>query len=282
MFFYGIINKTGENMPRKKPDLLDIEEAKTKLNITLQHSNLSGEKDADVMYGTIRCKKVSVRSILYEMEKNHSAVISKELMYYVAQELSERMMRKLKEGCAVELLDFGTIFPTMKGRIKKGDTPSIIKKHFDIGFTPSKEAKKVIQNYELGSVYKVDTQHYIEYARDIFDRSHPKNVLTKDGYVRLSGKALKLGGDVYGLYAAKIDEKFAENSELPIPDRKYWIKQENIFTNLPSKIEFYLQNLEAGYYVFVLETSLSAGGKPLKESVLVKSGVVCVTDITKL
>ena len=57
MFFYGIINKTGENMPRKKPDLLDIEEAKTKLNITLQHSNLSGEKDADVMYGTIRCKK---------------------------------------------------------------------------------------------------------------------------------------------------------------------------------------------------------------------------------
>lgn len=266
-------------MPRRKPTIPEFEEPKTKVNITLQHSNLSDEA-SDVMYGSIICPKVSVASILGEMEKNHAAHVSKELMYYVVLELSLRMKAKLKEGYAVDLMGLGTIFPTMRGRIKRGDTPSVLKKHFDVGFTPSKEAKKAIQNLVPGSVREVQSQHGIGYAVDVFDQSQPKNTLTKDCFVRLVGKALKLGGNVSGLYAAKVPKDFEEKLMPRLPDRSTWIKQEKVRTNLPSKIEFFMQNLEPGYYVFVLETSLSAGGKPLKESVLVKSGVVCVTEKT--
>ena len=106
-------------MPRKKPSILSLEPIKTKVNITLQKSNLDGDDDNPRLYGSISRKKVTVRSVIAEMSKRSNLPLSKELMFYVAEELSSRMMEKFKEGYSVELLDFGTIYPTMKGSIKQ-------------------------------------------------------------------------------------------------------------------------------------------------------------------
>ncbi len=133
-------------MPRKEPSILSIEEPKTKVDVTLKHSNLSSDKSGKVLYGSINYKKVTVRQILAEMEYNNSTNLSKELMFYVAEELSNKMMNKLRQGLAVELLNFGTIYPTLKGKIKADDTASKIKEHLDIGFSPSKKAKAAIKN----------------------------------------------------------------------------------------------------------------------------------------
>lgn len=257
-------------MPRKKPDLLSFQEAPTKVNVTLRESNLLGGDGKSSLYGSVNHRKVTVKSILKEMEYNHASIASKELLFYLAQELSERMMYKLRHGYAVELLDFGTIFPTMKGSIKKTDTPGNIASHFEVGFTPSKEAREAVKSLEVANVVAVREQHAVYLVRELMAADSPRNLIKIGRMAQIKGKGLKMGGDVSGLYAAKISGEWSGN----IPPRSEWIKLSNISANLPSKIEFFVDKMEAGTYVFIVETSLSAGGKPLKKSVVFNSGIV--------
>lgn len=259
-------------MPRKKPSILSFEEEPTKVNVTLRESNLTGENGKSTLYGSVRHRKVTVKSILKEMEENHASIASKELLFYLAQELSERMLSKLRHGYAVELLDFGTIFPTMKGSIKKTDTATKIAAHFDVGFTPSKEAREAVKSLKVANVLNVSKQHEIYSVQELFTPESPKNVIKVGSMAQITGKAIKMGGDVFGLYAAKISENWSGS----VPPKNEWIKLSHVSTNLPSKIEFFAEELEAGNYTLIVETSLSAGGKPLKNSVIVNSKMVRV------
>lgn len=259
-------------MPRKKPSLLSFEEAPTKVNVTIRESNLPGGNGKSTLYGSVEHKRVTVKSILKEMEENHASIASKELLFYLAQELSERMMSKLRHGYAVELLDFGTIFPTMKGSIKKTDKPSEIAAHFDVGFTPSKEARAAVKSLKVANVLDVDRQHAIYSVRELLVAETPINVIKAGRIAEIKGRAIKMGGEVSGLYAAKVDENWNKK----VPPRSEWIKLSHVVTNLPSKIDFLAEGLESGSYTLIVETSLSAGGKPLKNSVVVNSGIVRV------
>lgn len=261
-------------MPRKKPSILSIEEPKTLVDVTIKESNLPGSNGKQHLYGSIEHKKITVRQILGEIEKNHSTLLTKELMFYIAQELSLRMMDKFKKGYAVELLDFGTIFPTMKGSLSRTDTPGTLKKHFDVGFTPSKEAKEALKNYEVRKVHNVSLQHWISNIKDMFSKANPKNNIVAGNMAQIKGKAIKLGGKICGLYAAPIEENWSGI----LPDRKDWIQIKNITTNMPSTLEFFVDGLTSGHYIFIVETSLSAGGKELKNSVTVLSPEVQVLE----
>lgn len=257
-------------MPRKKESLLDFKEAPTKVNVTLRESNLTGENGKSTLYGAVRHRKVTVKSILKEMEENHASIASKELLFYLAEELSVRMMSKLRHGYAVELLDFGTVFPTMKGSIKKTDTPSEIASHFDVGFTPSKEAREAVKSLKVANVLDVGEQHEIYSVRELLVAETPLNVIKIGRMAQIKGKSIKMGGDVFGLYAAKVSENWSGD----IPPRSGWIKLSHVATNLPSKIDFLAEELESGSYTLIVETSLSAGGKKLKRSAVFNSGIV--------
>lgn len=261
-------------MPRKKPSLLSFEEAPTKVNVTIRESNLTGTDGKSTFYGSVNHRKVTVKSILKEMEENHASIASKELLFYLAQELSERMMDKLRHGYAVELLDFGTIFPTMKGSIKKTDTPTKIATHFDVGFTPSKEAREAVKSLKVANVLCVSEQHEIYSVRELLVMETPKNLIKIGRMAQIKGRAIKMGGEIFGLYAAKVGENWS--GEVPL--RSEWIKLSHVATNLPSKIDFLAEELECGNYTLIVETSLSAGGKPLKKSVVVNSEMVRVVE----
>lgn len=265
-------------MPRKKADVLSPQKEKTKVDVTIQKSNLKDGSGRARTYGSVSHRKVTVFQILAEMEENHSVVASKELMFYVAQELSRRMMDKFSQGYAVELLDFGTLFPTMKGSIRKGDSPAEIAKHFDVGFTPSKESRDALKNLTVRNVLSVQKQHYIASVSDALqeeaDKPIPLNAL-----VRITGKAIKLGGPSCGLYAAPVSRNW---SGPRLPDRSLWIKQEHISRNLPSTLEFFMDGMKEGKWVFIIETSLSAGGKALKQCVIVHSKPVTIVPARKL
>ena len=265
-------------MPRKKHDLLSIKEEKTKVDVTIQKSNLKDGSGKTRCYGSVSYRKVTVRQILAEMEANCSSLASKDLLFYVAQELSHRLMNKFRRGYAVELLDFGTVFPTMKGSIREGDTPAAIAKHFDVGFTPSKESRDALKNLTVRNVLDVPKQHYIAAVSDALQKdggkSIPLNVM-----VRMTGKAIKLGGPVCALYAAPVSRNWRG---LQLPDRSLWVKQEHICRNQPSTLEFFMDGMTEGKWIFIVETSLSAGGKALKQSVLVHSQPVTIVAARKM
>ena len=260
-------------MPRKKPSILSLEPIKNKVNITLQKSNLDGDDDNPRLYGSISRKKVTVRSVIAEMSKHSNLPLSKELMFYVAEELSSRMMEKFKEGYSVELLDFGTIYPTMKGSIKQNDTPSAIKKHFNVGFTPSKEACAAVKNMEVGEVFNVAEQHSIYSVHDPCSALKSRNSIFSDRIGEIKGKGIKLGGAVSGLYVVPVSKDYVFQR---LPDRAKWIEITKIITNQPSTVLFYAPELAPGSYLFIIETSLSAGDKPLKKSVIIHSEIVQV------
>lgn len=260
-------------MPRKKPGILSLEPMKTKVNITLQKSNLDGDDGKPRLYGSISRKKVTVRSVIAEMAKYGNLPISKELMFYVAEELSRQMMNKFKDGYSVELLDFGTIYPTMKGSIKENDTPSVIKKHFNVGFTPSKEACAAVKNMEVGGIFDVEVQHCIYSVHDPCPAVKSRNRIISDRIGEIKGKGIKLGGAISGLYVVPVSNNYDFQR---MPDRAQWIAITNIITNQPSTVLFYAPKLAPGSYLFIIETSLSAGNKPLKKSVIIYSGIVQV------
>lgn len=257
-------------MPRKKEGLLDFTEAPAKVNVTVRESNLAGENGKSTLYGSISRRKVSVKSILTEMEENHASIVSKELLFYLAQELGSRMMDKLRHGYAVELLDFGTIFPTMKGSLGPNDTPAKIESHFEVGFTPSKQARNAVKSLKVGRVFEVGAQHVIYSVCELLLEGSKSNIVRCGRMAVIKGKAVKMGGDVFGLYAAAVDENWSGK----IPGRDAWIKIEHIAMNTPSQIEFAVEEIKPGTYVFIVETSLSAGGKKLKKSVAFNSGIV--------
>ncbi len=289
-------------MPRKKTELLSVGKRESAVDITLRKSNLKAEGRRDSVYGSVEHRKISVRAILKEIEEQSSAAMSRDLMFYMAQELSRRMMEKLKQGYAVELLDFGTIYPTLKGSLEEDATRADIRKHFDVGFSPSREAKKAVSSLAVGDIHEVRSQHEIFSVTDLFNRENPEGTITEDSTVRIRGKALKLGGGPSALYAVRLDGDFAgaRTGVAPgvatgvapgvtpdlvpdvvpamLPPRKSWIRQDRIYTNKPSCLEFCMEGLTKGNYVFVVETSLSAGGKSLKQSVTVHSGVICVVE----
>ncbi len=256
-------------MPRKKPSILSIEEPKAGVDVVLQESNLPSSDGKIHKFGTIVHRKASVRSILAEMEKNNQTFVSKETLYYIAEELSRRMMAKFKQGYSIELLDFGTLFPTLKGSICETDTPSKVKKQFDIGFTPSANARAALENLTVRRIRRPSIQHIIFSIQNMFDIEE-KSKLEAGGMARIKGRALKLGGKKSGIYAACVGENW--NGKLP--DREKWIKMEHVTQNKPSTLEFYVENIEAGFYVFIVETSLSAGGKELKNSVILQTPLV--------
>ena len=122
------------------------------------------------------------------MPRKKSGLLSKETMLYVAQELSRRMMDKLSKGCAVELLDFGTVYPALKGSISRSDTPSKIAKHFDVGFTPSEQARKAVGNLVVREVCDVAVQHYIFSVCELSMKDVTRNEVIVNRMVRIKGK----------------------------------------------------------------------------------------------
>lgn len=260
-------------MPRKEKSILSIEPEKTKVNVTIQKSNLKGNNEKPRLYGSISRKKVTVRTVIAEMAKYSNLPISKELMFYVAEELSNLMMQKLAKGYSVELLDFGTIYPTMKGSINQNDTPSIINKHFNVGFTPSKQACAAVKNLEVGKILNVSVQHCIFSVHDPCPDLKSRNIIFSGRIGEIKGKGIKLGGATSGLYVVSVTANHAYRS---LPDRAQWVPITNIITNKPSTLMFYAPDLAPGSYMFIIETSLSTGNKPLKHSVVIHSEIVQV------
>lgn len=119
---------------------------------------------------------------------------------------------------------------------------------------------------------KVET---LPYYQIVLLRSKLDKIIEKRQERMSDEEARKLFDDFSGSVDREINEK-EERGEWSgdVPPRSEWIKLSNISANLPSKIEFFVDKMEVGTYVFIVETSLRAGGKPLKKSVVFNSGIV--------
>ena len=87
---------------------------------------------------------------------------------------------------------------------------------------------------------------------------------------KIIGKKLKLGGEKYGLYFAKVD-----NNDFFSKDESTWIKvdDDQIFRNMPKELNFFVPDtLENNtIYKILVKSSYMSKGRSRKEAVFISS-----------
>ena len=253
-------------MPRRK-EFLGVPKSNILVDVVMHQSNLNSSS-----YGTIECKKVSVTDIINKLSDRYQLAVAKEIAKYIADMFESQIIQELREGNAVELFGVGTIYPCIKGEVKKDSKPKELEKRLTTGFTPSKQANEAVKALEIRAIKEAREQHFIRCVKDKC-KDYKINTIGKNDVVAIKGKALKLSSDLEGLYAVKCKNGYSTSY---VPDRKEWIKIGHITESSPSEIEFVAEELEAGLYQFIVECAYSAGGKELKTKVPIISDIVTI------
>jgi nucleoid DNA-binding protein len=240
------------------------------VNISLYPSNLSqdGKKR---FYGRIRRRTVTLDNVIAHMVREYHTGVSPNIIEHAAGLLKTGMKDFLSQGYAVDLLNFGTLYITVRGEITPDMTKSELSKHIHLSFTPSLEMENEVRRLAVGIIQKPRNGRIIERIEDLSDPDSDGQTVTCGHAVKISGTALKLGGDEYGVYFAPVSA-----DDALVKDRSAWTKVENVFTNKPSNLQFYVpEQLEPGKsYRIVVISSLSVSGNRIKSPVQTVSETV--------
>ena len=254
-------------MPRRK-EILGVPKSNILVDVVMHKSNLN-----ESSYGTIECRKVNITDIINKLGDNHHLAVAKEIAKYIADMFESQLLKELQSGHAVELFGLGTIYPCIKGEVKKTDRPKELEKRLTTGFTPSKKANEAVKSLNVRSVKEAVKQHFIACVKDKCE-AYKLNTIGKNNLAVIKGKAIKLSSDLEGLYAVKYSSIYSNDY---IPSRKDWIKIEHVIQTSQSEIEFVAEELDVGSYQFIVECAYSAGGKELKTKVPIISEAVNIT-----
>ncbi len=218
---------------------------------------------------------VSMDAVLNEAARE-SVGLDKFQISHAAEILKNIFTRQLKTGNAVSMLDIGTLYLVPTGGVNS-ENPSISDiQGFTARFTANAKFQKELDGLSAANIQMTQTSPIITAVIN-------PHTGKSDGTVpatfsaRITGRKLKLGGSVKGLWFAKVsyDE---EGEETLAPESEWILVPENYITrNMPSEIAFDLpRTLEEGEaYKIILRTSVS-GGNVLKGYVQAVSSSVTV------
>ena len=212
---------------------------------------------------------------------NEAATLTTGLDKYQISHAAEIIFtRLLKTGNAVSVLDMGTLYLVPTGAVDSTNPSTSDIQGFTARFSTAAKFQKELDGLTAANIQITETNPVITAVVN----THTKEADgTLDGTLaatfsaRLTGRKLKLGGEVCGLWFAKVTTDADGNETLT--DESEWIQVpgDYITRNMPSEISFDLpRTLEEGAtYKIILRTSIS-GGNVLKNWVQSVSPAVTV------
>ena len=248
-----------------KGDILYVAERKPSVDVVIKKSNLTGEN-----YASVVSKKIDMKSLIKSAVEHSKIKVDFNTIYFATLVLGEEMMKYFENGYTIELLDFGELSPEMRGKVNPTDTPLMLQKQLEPSFKPSKKTKDAVENLTINKVRDVALQHTIYYVADFYQREMRKTLINPD-LVFISGKGIKLSEKEPYCYAAKVSKDF-EKSFKCLPEKSEW-KKVCVLDSYPSRLIARFNELEEGFYVLILHSPYSAGGKKLKQEVEIVSDV---------
>jgi len=192
---------------------------------------------------------------------NHSAIL-----------LQQQIIKNLKAGKAVNVLDLGILYIGIKGTIK-GKTPDeAVISDFDIRFTPSSLAQDTVKDLQVDKFVLSDSNPHISSV--INGLSKQANILTPNILCCITGSRLKLGGDTYSISLVPLDEDGNESKLLP----PVVISSDRIYSNTSKCVEFFVpKDIDANQkYVIKVTTSFLGYNQSRKTPVSAVSEVVTI------
>lgn len=231
--------------------------------------------DGTNYYARVTRNTVTLNNLIASIiEKNTG--IDAYMIQHSAALLQQAVLNELKHGNAVNILDLGTLFLTVRGSIK-GDNPSATAiPAFQTRFTPSQTVNEAVSQLVVDKVVTAVSAPVIDSITNLFTKTED-GILTEGKSVRISGNRLKIGTDNSGIYFAPLDD--ANNV---VTDESLWIKvPESLYIrNLPKTLEFFLPDtlVKETSYKIVIRTTLSKNSTVLKEAVSTTSKIVKISE----
>lgn len=228
-----------------------------KVNVKI-HKNFL--KDGDFSYAKVSRNTANAENLIAVITESSSTKIDEGYLYYCARLFKEAILKKLKEGSAVNIFDMGTLYLTACGNIEGSNPDSSKIPKFSVDFTPSEEAKLAVQDVEVSETLFSDNSPTINTFTDLFTAKTGTQI-THGKSMQINGTKLKVAGEGSGVFFVPSTESGTANE-----DESSWIKVPLLSRNLPSELQFFLPDeLETGKSYFIaIKTFASHGSRTIK------------------
>ena len=249
-------------------NLSTLENANSSISVKLHQNYL--KKDG-TYYVRVDRHNVKFNNIISELAEENKA-IDPHLLQYAAILIQKKILKLIQQGKAVNVLDLGTLYITMKCNAKdKKDVHG--KGIFGVKFAPTQLTLDSVSLLDVGSVIYADPNVYITDVVDLYTNKE-NTTLTKEKPAKITGSKLKLGSKESGIYFAPIDSTEEINS-----DESTWIKvpENSIFRNKPGELNFFVpNNTESGKYCIIVRTDYLSTAKRRKEVIEAMSNPITI------
>ena len=237
---------------------------KTETNSSINMTLIANPFDDSTYYGRVPRKTVDIDNIVSEISADYPS-LDPYVIIHSAELLKEQILKFLKEGKAVNVLELGTIYLSAKGTIGKanpqvGDLPSLTLK-----FLPSKSVVASLECLSAESFMISDPAPQITRIVSLKDGSE-EGVLHTGYPARLTGNKLKVAGTGSGIFLVP-----PGSDGSPDTDEDSWIAVDTSYLprNTAKTLEFYLpQSATSGSSYFIaVRTAYISSAEQRKEAV---------------
>jgi len=239
-----------------------------KLVVTLYSNGLTkdGERVCKISRNTVTVENM-IASILEENRGMDPVAFQHAVIM-----LQEQILKQLKMGNSVNILDLGLLYISVKGTAK-GDNPNKITIPERIPrFTPSTLLNDSIKSLQIDKVIIADSTPHMDSI--INTRTKQENILFPGKICLITGDRLKLGGDVYSLCFIPVDENGNESTSLP----PVAVEDDMISRNTNSILEFYVpETLDPSVkYLIRFSSSFLTKTQSRKTPVVMDSNIITI------
>ncbi|MCR5290975.1 MAG: DUF4469 domain-containing protein [Treponema sp.] len=243
------------------------------ITVELYESHLKEKTQQQRLFGRIKQHTVSIAHIIQGIHKKTNTVLSRELLQYSAMSIAQEMQEQLALGRAIEIPGIGKVYVAIEGELKPDMTPSEIRNHLTLRFTPSAEALAIVKHLDVTCKHPADTGITILGIKNHLIHAEP-GVLYMGNTFSITGRHLKLGGSVNGIYLAPVDKNgvaLHHDSWIPLPYP---------YINTPKMLSLYLPKdfAEGTRFRIAIVTSLANNGTERKEPVKAFSDLVTICN----
>jgi len=205
--------------------------------ITLYANKLSNGRN---FYGKFERNTINTNTLIARIQKRKAGTNELSLQQ-TAGFLKEEILEALSRGESVNVLDLGTMYPSIQGRYNGKTFDPGEKQLFTAKFTPSQIANSALSKVSIKEISVADTSPLITSVINLLT-GKADGILSKGKSVHLDGERLKIDGEKGGVFLCPLNE----NKE-PVQDESTWIPCPIITRNAGKNLEFFLPDeLESG------------------------------------
>ncbi len=219
--------------------------------------------DRESYIGMVPRNTLSMDAVVTEIMKKDPG-ISKYAVYHSAELIKEEIMAQLATGCAVNVLDLGTMYIGVEGKITGSNPSPTDIPDFLIKFTPAPKVQESIASTAADGIMYSDEEPVIKVITGMTDGKTDGTLIAQD-FVELTGRKLKVGGTGCGIFFAPAAAD--GNAET---DETKWIAADltTLRQNLPKTLRFKLPaslEKDVPYYIAV-RTLISSSSREKKNA----------------